>query len=193
MQPRVLSSVAALGVVILGATALSSHAATNEAAAPNGAKQPPATTATPTLLGGAQGWNAYVDNEKKGKLCYLVGKPAKSQPATLKRGTIHALVTHRPTEKSTNVVSFVAGYTFKEHSDVELEIDGRKFSLFTDKDTAWARDAATDKAIVEALSKAKQAVIKGTPAHGSATTDSYTLAGFNQALAQIDKACGVKR
>ena len=48
-------------------------------------------------------------------------------------------------------------------------------------------------AVVEALAKGKQAVIKGTSARGTATIDTYALSGFTQALAQIDKACGVKR
>ena len=65
--------------------------------------------------------------------------------------------------------------------------------MFTKGDTAWARTAELDKAIVEAMVKGKQAVVKGTPEKGPSTTDTYSLAGFAQALAMIDKACGVKR
>jgi hypothetical protein len=116
-----------------------------------------------TKLGSAQGWEAFTN------------------------------AAHRPGEKRTNEVSFTAGYLFKEGSDADLAIDGKSFSLFTNKEGAWTRDAATDKAVVDALAKGKQAVIKGTSARGTATTDTYSLAGFAQTLAQIDKACGVKR
>jgi invasion protein IalB len=146
-----------------------------------------------TKLGSAQGWEAYTDAGKGAKICYLIGKPSKSEPAGAKRSAIFASVTHRPGEKRTNEVSFTSGYLFKEGSDADLAIDGKTFSLFTNKDGAWTRDAATDKAVVEALAKGKQAVIKGTSARGTATTDTYALAGFAQALTQIDKACGVKR
>lgn len=144
-------------------------------------------------LGGAQGWQAYSDTIRGGKVCYLVGEPSKSEPAGLKRGKIFASVTHRPAEKVANEVSFTAGYAFKEGSDAELAVDGKKFSLFTNKDAAWSRDAATDKAVVQAMARGKEAVIKGTSARGTATSDVYSLAGFGQALALIDKACGVKR
>jgi hypothetical protein len=144
-------------------------------------------------LGGAQGWDAYSDTEKGHKICYLVGEPSKSEPANAKRNKIYASVTHRPAEKVSNEVSFNAGYLFKDGSDAELIVDGRKFSLFTNKDSAWSRDAATDKAVVEALAKGKTAVLKGTSARGTETTDTYSLAGFGQALGQIDKGCGVKR
>jgi hypothetical protein len=144
-------------------------------------------------LGGAQGWDAYSDTEKGHKICYLVGEPSKSEPAGAKRNKIYASVTHRPAEKVSNEVSFNAGYLFKDGSDAELIVDGRKFSLFTNKDAAWARDPATDKAVVEALAKGKQAVLKGVSARGTETTDTYSLAGLSQALGQIDKTCGVKR
>ena len=43
------------------------------------------------------------------------------------------------------------------------------------------------------MAKGKQAVVKGVPQKGPPTTDTYSLAGFAQTLALIDKACGVKR
>jgi hypothetical protein len=43
------------------------------------------------------------------------------------------------------------------------------------------------------MAKGTQAVIKGTPQKGPPTNDIYALAGFAQALAMIDKACGIKR
>jgi len=59
--------------------------------------------------------------------------------------------------------------------------------------SAWAATADLDKTIVEAMAKGKQAILKGTPQKGKPTTDTYSLAGFVQALAMIDKACGIKR
>ncbi|HJT05662.1 MAG TPA: hypothetical protein VJ747_01975, partial [Stellaceae bacterium] len=65
-------------------------------------------------LGGAEGWDAFSDTVKGHKICYLIGKPTKSEPANAKRGPIYASVTHRPSEKRTNEVSFTVGYLFKE-------------------------------------------------------------------------------
>jgi invasion protein IalB len=182
MQSSTLAIAIALGLSSPFGSALAQNAATPA----------PAEQGT-THLGGAQGWEAYSNTEKTQKICYIVGEPSSSEPANAKRGKIYASVTHRPGEKVSNEVSFNAGYLFKEGSDAELTIDGKKFSLFTNKDGAWGRDAAIDKSVVDALSKGKQAVIKGVSARGTATTDTYALAGFGQALTQIDKACSVKR
>ena len=81
----------------------------------------------------------------------------------------------------------------KEGSEAALDIGGAKFDLFTKDDSAWARTSDLDKTIVAALAKGKQVVIKATPQKGPATTDTYALTGFAQALALIDTACGVKR
>jgi Invasion associated locus B (IalB) protein len=162
------------------------------------AKKPGTTAPSPTSspteqLGIAGAWTAYTYREKSGKVCYLAGAPQKSEPATAKRKHPLALVTHRPGENVTNVVNFVEGYPLKLGSDVSLEIGGAKFDLFTKGDGAWARTSDLDKAIVEAMAKGKQAVVKGQPEKGLATTDVYSLAGFAEALALIDKACEIKR
>jgi invasion protein IalB len=65
-------------------------------------------------------------------------------------------------------------------------------ALFTQGDGAWARDANTDLEVVAALKQGKSATVKGTSAKGTATTDTFALAGFGDALAAAMKACSVK-
>ena len=148
---------------------------------------------TPQPIGGAKGWDAWSFSEKTGKVCYLVGHPEKSEPASLNRGRIDAVVTDRPGEKTLNVVNFDLGYPAKPGSSAELDIDGKKTTLFTDKEAAWTPDAATDKETTEALAKGHRATLKAISARGTATTDTYALDGFKTALDAIDKGCGVKR
>jgi invasion protein IalB len=150
-------------------------------------------TSKPTSLGAAKEWSAYTANEKSTLVCYVVGHPTKSLPANATRKRVDLQVTHRPGDKALNVVDFELGYTAKPGSSAELDIDGKKFALFTNKESAWASDAATDKTVTSALAKGKRATIKATPDHGTNTTDTYRLAGFGQALALADKACNVKR
>ncbi len=144
-------------------------------------------------LGGAGSWSAYLYKEKSGRVCYMAGGPQKTEPAKFKRKLPAAMVTHRPEEGVANVVSFDVGYPLKEGSDVSLDVSGTHFDLFTKGDTAWSRTADLDKTIVGALAKGKQAVVKAMPQKGPSTTDTYSLSGFAQTLALIDKACGIKR
>lgn len=189
MRRWLLVSLSALTLGLLSA------AAAGEAAKTKKPESSPRTSAAPPTerLGAADSWTAYAYKDKSGKVCYLTGDPQKSEPAGGKRKHPFAMVTHRPAEKIANVVSFVEGYPLKEGSDVSLDIGGTKFDLFTKNDSAWARTAELDKTIVEAMAKGKQAVVRGTPQKGPPTTDTYSLAGFVQALSLIDKACEIKR
>ena len=200
---RCLVGALALSAAALTAIPQSPAADPNQASRPNPAsreKKRPAVTApakpaaaATRSLGQIDGWTAYASDDKIGRVCFLVGQPQTSEPAGFGRKAPMAMVTHRPTEKITNVVSFVEGYPLKEGSEVALDIGGSKFDLFTKHDGAWARTAELDKSIVTALAKGKQAVVKGVPQKGPPTTDIYPLAGFAKALALIDKACGVQR
>jgi hypothetical protein len=195
---------ATLRAFLVGGAVLTSlasgYAQTPPAAAPApqaapAPKPPPAPngSAKSEHLGDAQGWSAFAETDKNAKACYVVGRPLKTEPDNLKRGDVYVYVTHRPAEKTFNVVSFAVGYPYKDATDAELTVDTHKFALFTSKESAWSRDAATDKAVVDAMAKAKLAVLKGTSTRGTNTTDTYSLDGFGSMLAQIDKACGVKR
>jgi hypothetical protein len=167
----------------------------SEEAKPNKAPAADATTAPAPAkeLGTVEGWTAYEARDKTGRVCYIYGEPKKSEPSGAKRKQPMMMVTHRPEEKIANVVSVMEGYTLKDGSNVALDIGKTKYELFSKDDSAWARTSDLDKAIVTAMAKGKQAVVKGDPPKGSATTDTYPLAGFPNALALIDKACGVKR
>jgi invasion protein IalB len=144
-------------------------------------------------LGNFGSWTAYLAQNKSGKVCYLIGQPEKAEPAATKRKTVMAMVTHRTEDNVANVVSFDEGYPLKEDAAVGLQVGAEKFELFAKDDSAWARTSDLDRAIVTALAKEKQAVIKATPKKGHATTHTYSLAGFSKTLALIDKACDVKR
>jgi hypothetical protein len=175
---------------------LAAGVATALADAPKKTPSPPAPASPPPAsrhLGGVDAWNAYAYSEDGGRVCYLLGDPRRTEPQGVKRKLPAAMVTHRPDENVTNVVSFTEGYPLKPGSDAALDIDGAKYDLFTNGDTAWSRTADLDKTIVEAMIKGRDAVLTAAPPKGPQTTDTYSLAGFAKALALIDKACGVKR
>lgn len=138
----------------------------------------------------AKNWKSYTYDEA-GKVCFMASKPTKTLPAGAKRGDIFLMVTNRPAQNSTGVVSVVAGYPYKPGSEVELAVGKEKFTLFTDGDTAWARDDATDKAIVQAIRTGSAVTVVGTSTRGTKTTDTYSLAGSGAAHDAINKECGV--
>jgi hypothetical protein len=154
-----------------------------------------AHAAEPKVLGSFKDWNAFSYEDGGHKVCYMSSQPKKKDPAAIKRGDTYVLVTHRPTEKTFDVVSFAAGYAFKKGAEASVEVNGKTFALFTDGETAWARDSDTDKALVAILRdpKTKTMVFKGISQRGTKTTDTYSTSGIDQAYEGIGQACAVKR
>ncbi|HYD29970.1 MAG TPA: invasion associated locus B family protein [Azospirillaceae bacterium] len=151
-----------------------------------------AHAAEPKFLGQHKDWNAFVYEEGGHKVCYVSSQPKKAEAGGKARGDVHVLITHRPHEKALDVVSIMAGYTYKAGTEAQVTIGKDSFKLFTDGDTAWARDDKSDKALVAAMKAGASMVVKGTSSKGTNTTDTYSLAGIGLAYAAIGEACGVK-
>jgi hypothetical protein len=149
----------------------------------------PAFADTAKSLGKFGDWQSFAYSDKAGKVCYAASSPKRSTNNPKGRGDAFVTITHRPSDKSFDVVSITAGYTFKKDAAVEIDVGGSKFDLYTQADTAWSR---ADKAVVAAMAKSKSLVVHGSPVKGEATVDTYSLDGFPKALAEINKACGVK-
>lgn len=144
-------------------------------------------------LGEFKDWQAYSYPEGGKTVCVVWGKPQKSEGNYKKRGDIRVFISHRAwaKPKRVNETSFEAGYTFKKGSEATVMIDGKKFSLFTDGDTAWNRVPKDDVAMARAMRVGKQLVIQGVSSRGTKTKDTYSLFGFTAAHNAINKACKV--
>lgn len=91
----------------------------------------------------------------------------KTKENTANAGDIYVIVTHRPAEKSFDVVNFVAGYTYKNGSQVVVKIGKDTFTrLFTDGDKAWAIDDKADKELVAAMKRGQRWLWTAFPAKG---------------------------
>ena len=148
-----------------------------------------AHAAGPKAIGTFKGWTALLLVENKARTCYLHSVPQKSQGRYTKRGPTYVQVTHRDPAGVRNEVSVTAGYTYRKGGRVTIDIDGKKFSLFTQGDTAWSSDKKTDNSLVAAMRAGRNMVVRGTSSRGTLTTDRYSLSGFTAAHRAISKAC----
>lgn len=150
-----------------------------------------ANASEPRLIGTYGDWAAYSFMENGNKVCYMASQPKTAVGNYTSRGDIFALITHRPSEKTTDVFSYVTGYPYKAGSEVTIQANGRTFKLFTQDDTAWNADAAADRALVGAIKAGSDMVVKGTSKRGTLTTDTYGLSGSSKAYQTISQECGM--
>jgi hypothetical protein len=145
-------------------------------------------------LGTFKNWQAYTFDEGGKTVCVVWGKPEKEEGDYTKRGDVRAFIAHRTWTKPerVNEISFETGYPYQKDSAATVTIDGKKFELFTDGDTAWNRSAQDDAEMVKAMRIGKEMTIVGQSGRGTKTTDTYSLFGFTAAHNAINEACKVK-
>jgi hypothetical protein len=155
------------------------------------AKPKPEAKSDPTeqalLLGQFGDWGAYKASPGGKKVCFVLAKPttATTEPAGRPRDPSYAFISTRPAEKVKNEVSVIVGYTQKLNYDASAAIGSATYAMYTQNDGAWVKNAAEEAAMVDAMRKGTDLVVKSESGRGTKTTDTYSLKGMAQALEKI--------
>ncbi len=147
--------------------------------------------AKPTLLGQYGDWGAYTASPGGKKICFAIAKPATSEtsPAGKTRNPPYMFIASRPGEKVSNEISIIIGYPFKPNSDATIAVGSSSFALYTQQDGAWIKNATEETQLIEAMRVGGNAVVKGTSAKGTRSTDIFSLKGLAQAVDRTDQDC----
>lgn len=145
----------------------------------------------PQLLGQFGDWGAYTASPGGRKVCFALAKPAsaKTNPPNRPRDPAYVFISSRPADNVQNEVSVMFGYPFKPNAEASLEIGGASFSMYTQSDGGWVKNAAEEPRLVESMRKAGDMTVKGVSSHGTTTTDVYSLKGLSQALERVSQEC----
>ncbi len=145
----------------------------------------------PTLLGQYGEWGAYTASPGGKKLCFAIAKPtsAETNPPNRPRNPVYMFVSTRPAAKVVNEVSIITGYPFKPGTEASAAIGSTSYALYTQQDGAWIKNAAEEAQMVDAMRAGQTAVVKGTSAKGTQSTDTYSLKGLSQALDRVGQEC----
>jgi invasion protein IalB len=186
--PIILSAVAAAFVFSPASAQQSSTPFVVAQAQP--AQAPPAAGA-PKLLGQFGDWGAYTATPGGRKVCFALSKPltAVTDPPGRKRDQPYVFVSTRPAEKVKDEVSVTYGYPLKPGVDADVIIGPAKFSMYTQNDGAWIKNAAEEAQLIEAMRKGSDMVVHGLSTRGTKTTDTYSLKGVSQALDRVAQEC----
>jgi hypothetical protein len=144
-------------------------------------------------LGVFGNWSAYSSGSGSALTCYALSKPRATRPAGTKRGPIYLMVSDWPSRKVKAEPQVVYGYQAKEGAPAALTIGSDKFTFFlrnNGKDgSSWLQQLADNGKLMDALQGSVSAVASGTSQRGTKTSDTYSLAGFNDAMVKVHAAC----
>ena len=163
----------------------------SETAKPAAKPEAPAAASAPNLLAQFGEWGAYSATAGGKKVCFALAKPSKSTttPPNRPRDPPYMFISSCPAEKVKDEVSVIIGYGLKPNTDASLDVGGSSYPMFTQNDGAWIKNPADEARLVDALRKGSDAVVKGTSARGTSSTDTYPLRGLAQALDRVGQEC----
>ncbi|MCA1299700.1 invasion associated locus B family protein [Stappia indica] len=148
-----------------------------------------ASAQTPTPIGEFNQWRAFSYGGAKGKVCYALSQPTKMAPSDRNHGDVFFFVSNRPGENVTNEPSVIVGYPFKDNSSVSVDVDGRKFTLFTKNDGAWMSNPAEERQLIAAMKAGSKMQVTGVSQRGTQTIYDFSLSGVTASITAADKAC----
>jgi hypothetical protein len=155
----------------------------------------PAAAEPANLLGVFGNWAAYTAGSGASQTCYALSKPRATRPANIKRGATYLLISDWPARKVKAEPQIVYGYQGKESGAAALAVGGDKFPFFIRNNgkeaSSWLQQLGDNDRLIGALHDGVSAVATGTSARGAKTSDTYSLAGFNDALAKMHAACSM--
>jgi Invasion associated locus B (IalB) protein len=162
-----------------------------EAAKPASPAAAAAGGVQPKLLGQYGMWGAYTASPGGKKVCFALAKPSGSEtnPPNRPRNPVYMFISTRPADKVTNEISLVVGYPFKTGTEATAQVGAAKFALYTQQDGAWIKNATDEAKMVDAMRGGDNAVITGTSAKGTQSTDTFSLKGVAQALDRTAQEC----
>ena len=153
----------------------------------------PAAAEPANLLGVFGNWSAFSSGSGSSLTCYALSKPRATRPAGAKRGAIYLMVSDWPSRKVKSEPQIIYGYQGKEGAPAALGVGSEKFTFFirnnAKEGSAWLQQLGENQRLITAMQDGVSAVASGTSARGTKTSDTYSLAGFNDAMTKVHAAC----
>lgn len=143
----------------------------------------------PVFVASYRDWNLFTYADGNGRVCYIVSEPVEKDGNYTRRGPAALMVARFPMDPPNVQISVQSGYPFKANSDVEVKIDNEAFSLFPHGEHAYARNAAEDERLIEAMKRGMRMTVRGTSQRDTWSLDIYSLVGFTAAYKAMMDAC----
>jgi len=140
-------------------------------------------------LGAFGNWTLNATPDAATKTCFAAASPTQKEPAGANRAPVILYVSAWPKEGVKSEISIKLGYKVKQGSDVVLTIGPTTYTLFAKDDRAFVADATQELKLLDEMRKGSKLQVQATSERGTATTDTYSLAGLSQALKAMAQSC----
>ena len=134
-------------------------------------------------------WSLNSSEGSSSKLCFAATEPKSKEPAGANRTKTVFYVSAWPKEGVKSEISVKLGYPIKSGSQVTVTVGKDAFKLFAKEERAFVADSTQELKLIEAMKKESKMIVQATSERGTATSDTYSLAGLTQALTAMATSC----
>ena len=136
-------------------------------------------------------WSVFVDEAAPQKYCYAATVPTDSRSSrrNIRRGDVFLLVSTFPSSNVRNEISVKLGFPADPNRPPVIEVDGKTFTMFSDREEAWLENPGADAQVVDAMRRGATAVVRSTSTRGTQLTDTFSLIGFSASLERVSALC----
>ena len=151
-----------------------------------------ANAQSPTQIKQHNAWGSFSYQGSDGKVCYVLSIPTDKNPKELNgravdHGDVFFMLAQHPGQNVRLEPQFTAGYQFQEESKVVLDIDGKKFSMFTRGQNAWLENPAEEATVVAAMKAGAKMSVAAVSRRGTQTSYDYSLSGVTASIGDISE------
>lgn len=154
-----------------------------------GAAVPEAHAQGANKLGAYGNWSLNATPDAANKTCFAATSPTTKEPAGANRAPVVLYISAWPKEGVKSEISLKLGYKIKTGSDVVVTIGTATYTLFGKDDRAFVADPTQELKLLDEMKKGSKLQVQATSERGTATTDTYSLAGLSQALKALAQSC----
>lgn len=144
----------------------------------------------PTPIKQNNAWGAYSHNGSGGKTCFVLSIPVEKLPEqlngkTVDHGDVFFMLSQQPGQNVRLEPQFSTGYPFQENSKVFLDIDGKKYTMFTHGKNAWLENPAEEQAVIASMKAGNKMNVSAISRRGTKTSYAYSLSGVTASIGDI--------
>jgi len=144
----------------------------------------------PRALASFEDWSVFETTDPAGlRVCFALAEPEAKEPPTVNHGDVYMMVATWASGAAKEQPTFVAGYTLKEASDVNVSVGDNTFDLFPSRNEAFLRQEAEQPELVRAMRAGARLNVRATSARGTNTQYTFSLMGVSDAINAANEAC----
>ncbi len=144
----------------------------------------------PDLMGSYSDWRAYRHVEGGELMCFAVSDASEESEDDAIGAPPRIYVTSWPNAGVKAEISVLLGFEPSKGSKINLDVDGKTFTLFADADRAYVGDPDDELRLLEAMRRGRTlSLAMPTSPGGVEATADFSLSGLSASVQAIATSC----